>query len=121
MQDEETLLCRVATSHDLAETYNLFSKPGWQTLEAIIQSTGEIIPTSLKRQRSPSGDVAVNESAISSPASASSPAPKNSSSSSAGRTVTGEPIAKRLAALRLSGELQDGKSRPRPVPVRGAE
>lgn len=39
-KDEQALLCRVATKHDLADTYQLFSLPGWQTLEAIIQSTG---------------------------------------------------------------------------------
>lgn len=40
-QDEESLLCRVATQHDLADEYQLLSTPGWATLLAIIHSTGE--------------------------------------------------------------------------------
>ncbi|TID04718.1 Nuclear protein localization protein 4 [Colletotrichum higginsianum] len=39
-KDEESLLCRVASQHDLADTYQLRSTEGWQTLQAILQSTG---------------------------------------------------------------------------------
>ncbi|KAL2122479.1 hypothetical protein VTJ04DRAFT_2934 [Mycothermus thermophilus] len=39
-KDEEALLCRVATQHDLAESFQLRSTTGWQTLLMILQSTG---------------------------------------------------------------------------------
>ncbi|KAL2018875.1 hypothetical protein VTK56DRAFT_300 [Thermocarpiscus australiensis] len=39
-KDEEALLCRVATQHDLAESFQLRSTTGWQTLHMILQSTG---------------------------------------------------------------------------------
>lgn len=38
----------MATEHDLADAFQLKSTPGWQTLLAILQSTGERIP---KRSR----------------------------------------------------------------------
>jgi nuclear protein localization protein 4 homolog len=91
----------VATKHDLADTYQLFSMPGWQTLEAIIQSTGENIPAhSLKRPRQPSGDEVEA-------ANYNSPATRRGSSATvngaAANFSNDEPDAKRFAALRLSG------------------
>ena len=57
VQDEEALLCRVATQHDLAESYHLVSTNGWLTLITILQSTGERPP----KRRSPASDASSDE------------------------------------------------------------
>ncbi|KAI1828097.1 NPL4 family-domain-containing protein [Xylaria intraflava] len=105
-KEEEALLCKAATSHDLAETYELLSKPGWQTLEAILQTTGEINPK--KRPRSPSGHdgsmlgAQANGGAKSTCASTTTSSSQHISTSTTTTSQSGEPLAKRFAAVRLN-------------------
>ena len=40
-QDEERLLCEVATEHDQTKAIQLANTSGWQTLMAILESYGE--------------------------------------------------------------------------------
>ncbi|EGS23275.1 uncharacterized protein CTHT_0009420 [Thermochaetoides thermophila DSM 1495] len=93
-KEEEALLCRVATLHDLAESFQLRSTTGWQTLHMILQSTGERVP---KRPRF-SDNV---------PSSS-----QDTQEALGGNNLDpGEPLAKRFAAVRLN---ENNQSSPKP-------
>ncbi|EHA53705.1 nuclear protein localization protein 4, variant 3 [Pyricularia oryzae] len=96
-KDEESLLCRVATQHDLADAFQLRSTTGWQTLMAILQSTGERIP-----KRSRQTDVLAAD-----PAASSYPGRR-------GIDDSDERLAKRFASVRLNarGDGRNGRDRP---------
>ena len=105
-QDETALLCRVASQHDLADTFKLRSTEGWQNLQAILQSTGERPP---KRPRDQEGSPpAPASSANSSSATTAAAAAASSSQPPLAPASTGEPLAKRFAAFRLN-ERQPGR------------
>ncbi|KAI0022189.1 NPL4 family-domain-containing protein [Xylariomycetidae sp. FL0641] len=101
-KEEEALLCRAAATHDLAETHQLFSMPGWQTLEAILESTGERLPTKRRRPRLSSGDEGSPPRKMMKSMGNPSLASSSSTSSTAVPKKPGEPLAKRLAAVRLN-------------------
>ncbi|OAA63678.1 endoplasmic reticulum and nuclear membrane proteinc [Niveomyces insectorum RCEF 264] len=61
-KDEEAVLCRVAAQHEVADSFQLQSAPGWQTLLMILQSAGERIP---KRAREETNDITTTTSTTS--------------------------------------------------------
>ncbi|KAK3372521.1 NPL4 family-domain-containing protein [Podospora didyma] len=102
-KDEEALLCRVATQNDLSEFFQLRETTGWQTLNAILQSTGERLP---KRPRSDDSERGTQHGAsVSSfPRNSAAALSSSRSSSSSLRHDADEPLAKRFAAVRLNDD-----------------
>ncbi|PHH84979.1 hypothetical protein CDD83_1082 [Cordyceps sp. RAO-2017] len=84
-RDEFALLCRVASQHDLADSFQLRSTEGWQTLQAILQSTGERNP---KRRREKGDEASPRSLPVREP---------------------DEPLAKRFAAFRLNQRRPSGR------------
>ncbi|KAG5995462.1 nuclear protein localization protein 4 [Claviceps spartinae] len=87
-KDEEALLCRVASQHDLADSFQLRSTEGWQTLQAILQSTGERLP---KRPLE-----------IDDPANSRDSSAYEFTAPGSRARESGEPLTKRFAAFRLN-------------------
>lgn len=111
LQDEEALLCRVATQHDLADSFQLRSTGGWQTLQVILNSTGERIP---KRLREYDEVPSTTSSSVSSPPLSSSSSFHSKAPSAVGEP--GEPLAKRFAAFRLNERRAASPSNSSPAP-----
>ncbi|KAI0859599.1 NPL4 family-domain-containing protein [Xylaria cubensis] len=108
-KEEEALLCKSVTTQDLTGTYQLFAMPGWQTLETILQATGETISRKRRRPRASSdneGDMPGAQANGGARSTSASSTTSTSSSTSIPTTAvsrrSGEPLAKRFAAVRLS-------------------
>ncbi|TRX93901.1 hypothetical protein FHL15_005283 [Xylaria flabelliformis] len=108
-KEEEALLCKSVTTQDLTGTYQLFAMPGWQTLETILQATGETILRKRRRPRASSdneGDMPGAQANGGAKSTSAFSTTSTSSSTSIPTTAvsrrSGEPLAKRFAAVRLS-------------------
>ncbi|KAK3299011.1 NPL4 family-domain-containing protein [Chaetomium fimeti] len=102
-KEEEALLCRVATQHDLAESFQLRSTTGWKTLHMILQSTGERLPKRPRQSEDAAVVVGNGSGSGSGGGQLGDGAAASSSSSSYPNDDAREPLAKRFAAVRLNG------------------
>ncbi|KKY18804.1 putative endoplasmic reticulum and nuclear membrane proteinc [Phaeomoniella chlamydospora] len=98
-KDELALLCRVATTHDIAEGMQLMNSPGWATLLAVLQeSSGERLPqkANQKRRWGEGNNLSSSNDFDAEFASSSFPTPPSFT-----RTDTGEQLAKRFKGASL--------------------
>ena len=103
----------MATQHDLAEAFQLRSTTGWQTLRAILQSSGERLP---KRPRpddnEDTGMVAKSNPPLATAPGAVAPSPRPPNAVSAATESPGH-LAKRIAAVRLNEDRSPPPKRPK--------
>ena len=92
----------MATQHDLADSFQLRSTDGWQTLLMILQSAGERLPKRPRTAMEVDDDAAAAVDA--SPNRHAHPTAASSASSSNRRLEPGERLAKRFAAVRLNDD-----------------
>ena len=95
-QDEEALLCRVATSRKPADGLQLMDSPGWATLVTILQESGERPP------KRPWSDTTQQHRTVISRQQHDPSSSSSSSSLKAGNTTpTSERLAKRFKGASL--------------------
>jgi nuclear protein localization family protein 4 len=95
VQNEESLLCKVAAEHDLSEGYQLQQTPGWATLLTILKESGERPP-----KRSYSSDMSSLAMGVANRARSLRRQPSHGSASAS----DSESLAKRVKGVSLKGK-----------------